>query len=603
MAEWAPSRAPVATGARRADSGWPRSGWFDAGAPSVVAPAHAVPAWPGAPTTDRSGFVRLWKAFMSARLLLALALLALQLSANALAQPVPAWVFWLTGAYAVLTALERWRATPQGPGRSFDGQWFYTAGADLLFVAVLMTQEIAAGIRYTPLLALPVLMTAILGTRTLALGTAALAALLMLGNAVIGARAGLWASTAEVAQAGLMGCGLLAAAWLTNTLALRLAREQQLTARGRAEVRMQSLVNNLVIESMADGVLVVDAGCVVHAANPAAHGMLGSDLEVTPGVFRLTDHPAWVQLADLVRLTFEGQDVDGIEIILHHEDQAASQLKVRTERTPSLGAEHEARLCVMFLQDLRGMQAQLRTEKLASMGRMSAAVAHEFRNPLAAISQANALLAEELAEPAQQRLTDMIRQNTGRLAHIVDDVLDVARAPGLADETEGLVLNDETQDFCNEWAAQHGAGARLQVQLLAPDLAVHFAREHLRRLLVNLLDNAARYASTQPGAIQVTTQAIRHGPVLLRVWSDGAPLDPVVQRHLFEPFSSSESRSSGLGLFICRELCERHGAVLAHQRTVRERAGEAVEGNAFGIEMRRAPGRFGPSSFGESSFS
>lgn len=602
MAEWASSRTPPAGSVRRADSGWPRSGWFDARARPVVAPAHAAPAWPGPPPADRGGFVRLWKAFMSARLLLALALLALQLSAHALAQPVPTWAMALTAAYAVLTMLERWLATPQGPGRSFDGQWFYTAGVDLLFVAALMTQEIAAGIHYTPLLALPVLMAAILGTRTLALGTAALAALLMLGDAAIGARASLWAGTAEVAQAGLMGCGLLALAWLTNTLALRLAREQQLTVRSRAEVRMQSLVNNLVIETLADGVLVVDAAGVVHAANPAARGMLGSDLEVTPRVFGLADHPAWVQLADLVRLTFEGHVVDGTEIILHHEDQAASQLKVRTERTPSLGAEDEARLCVVFLQDLRGMQAQLRTEKLAAMGRMSAAVAHEFRNPLAAISQANALLAEELAEPAQQRLTDMIRQNARRLAHIVDDVLDVARAPGLADETEGLVLNDETEAFCAEWAAQHGAGARLELHLLAPELTVRFAREHLRRLLVNLLDNAARYASVRPGAIQVTTQAIRHGPVLLSVWSDGAPLDPVVQSHLFEPFSSSESRSSGLGLFICRELCERHGAELAHERTVRVRAGQPVEGNAFSIQMRRAPGSFSSSSFGESSF-
>ena len=602
MAEWASSRPPATVGARRVDSGWPRSGWFEAGARSTLGPTPAAAAWPGPAAADRSGFLRLWKAFMSARLLLALALLALQSSASALSQPVPNWVFALTAAYALLTALERWLAAPQGPGRSFDGQWFYTAGADLVYVAVLMTQEIA-GIRYTPLLALPVLMAAILGTRALALGTAALAALLMLGDAVIGARASLWDSTANVAQAGLMGCGLLALAWLTNTLALRLAREQQLTARSRAEVRMQSLVNNLVIETLADGVLVVDAGHTVHAANPAARVMLGSDLEVTPRVFRLTDHPAWVQLADLVRLAFEGHAVEGTEIILHHEDQAASQLKVRTERTPSLGGEHEARLCVVFLQDLRGMQAQLRTEKLAAMGRMSAAVAHEFRNPLAAISQANALLAEELAEPAQQRLTDMIRQNTGRLAHIVDDVLDVARAPGLADETEGLSLNDETQAFCAEWAAQHGAGARLELQLRAPELTVHFAREHLRRLLVNLLDNAARYASAQPGAIQVNTQAIRHGPVLLRVWSDGAPLDPTVQRHLFEPFSSSESRSSGLGLFICRELCERHGAVLAHRRTVRERSGQPVEGNEFGVQMRRAPGSFSNSSFGESSFS
>ena len=598
MTDWAPSRAPGKAQEARADSDWPRSGWFDAGVRPAPRLAAAAP-WPATHASDGGGFARLWSAFMSARVLLALAIVALQLSANALSQPVPTWLFAVSGAYVVLTVIERWLARPQGPGRSFDGQWFYTVGADLVYVAALMSQELA-GVRYSPLLALPVLMAAILGSRALALGTAALAALLMLGDAVIGARATLWASTADVAQAGLMGAGLLALAWLTNTLALRLAREQQLTARGRAEVRMQSLVNNLVIETLADGVLVVDAARTVRAANPAARLMLGSDMDVTPPVFNLADHPAWVQLVDLVRLTFKGHDVDGAEITLHHEDQPASQLKVRTERTPSMD-EDGARLCVVFLQDLRGMQAQLRTEKLAAMGRMSAAVAHEFRNPLAAISQANALLAEELNAPAQLRLTDMIRQNTGRLAHIVDDVLDVARASGPAEDAEGLPLNDETQDFCDEWAAQHGVGARLALQLQAPALPVRFAREHLRRLLVNLLDNAARYASASDGAIQVSTQAIRHGPVLLRVWSDGAPLDAEVQRHLFEPFSSSESRSSGLGLFICRELCERHGAVIGHERTVREQAGTAVEGNEFSIQLRRAPGGHSASGFGEVS--
>jgi two-component system sensor histidine kinase PilS (NtrC family) len=72
------------------------------------------------------------------------------------------------------------------------------------------------------------------------------------------------------------------------------------------------------------------------------------------------------------------------------------------------------------------------------------------------------------------------------------------------------------------------------------------------------------------------------------VWSDGAPLEPSVRRHLFEPFFSSESRSSGLGLYICRELCERHGAAIAHERLPRARDGETVEGNAFVITFRRA---------------
>jgi two-component system sensor histidine kinase PilS (NtrC family) len=106
--------------------------------------------------------------------------------------------------------------------------------------------------------------------------------------------------------------------------------------------------------------------------------------------------------------------------------------------------------------------------------------------------------------------------------------------------------------------------------------------------MVNLLDNALRYASQKDGAIQVSTQVLTTGQAILKVWSDGAPLENAVQRHLFEPFFSSESRSSGLGLFICRQLCERHGAVIGHERTTRRRATGRTEGNEFFVAFRPA---------------
>ena len=556
--------------------------WFGPSHP----PAAATPI--AAEQEPSTGFTRLWTAFMSARVLVALALLGLHISLHLLGRPITAWVLGCCTAFVVVTAAARLALRPRGPGRAFDAQWLPTVGLDLLFFATLQWQG-NLGINYTPLLALPVVMAAILGSRALALGTAALTALMLLGYAAWTVSASAWANTADMAQAGLTGAGLLMLALLTNQLASRLVREEAVARRSRIEAQVQSLVNNMVIEALPDGVLVVDSTHLVRAANPAARLMLGSDQEVTPHLFSLHDNPAWLQLMHIAQLTFADTPVDAAEVILHHEDRMPSRLQVRTQRTPPIG-DSGVSLCVMFLQDLREMEARLRTEKLASMGRMSAAVAHEIRNPLAAISQANALLEEDLESPLQRRLTDMVRQNAERLQHIVEDVLNVARVqgPGDALETHALALDEEADTFCGEWAQQHAAGARLRVDLNAPEVQVQFARDHLRRILVNLLDNAARYASAHEGAIQVATHAVRHGPVMLMVWSDGAAMEPAVRRHLFEPFFSSESRSSGLGLFICRELCERHGATIAYERTAREQAGQVVEGNEFFVSFRRA---------------
>ena len=556
--------------------------WFGPSHP----PAAATPA--AAELEPSTGFTRLWTAFMSARVLVALALLGLHIGLHLLGRPVTVWVLGCCTAFVVVTAAARLALRPRGPGRAFDAQWLPTVGLDLLFFATLQWQG-NLGINYTPLLALPVVMAAILGSRALALGTAALTALMLLGYAAWTVSASAWANTADMAQAGLTGAGLLMLALLTNQLASRLVREEAVARRSRIEAQVQSLVNNMVIEALPDGVLVVDSTHLVRAANPAARLMLGSDQEVTPHLFSLHDNPAWLQLMHIAQLTFADTPVDAAEVILHHEDRMPSRLQVRTQRTPPIG-DSGVSLCVMFLQDLREMEARLRTEKLASMGRMSAAVAHEIRNPLAAISQTNALLEEDLESPLQRRLTDMVRQSAERLQHIVEDVLNVARVqgPGDALETHALALDEEADTFCGEWAQQHAAGARLRVELNAPEVQVQFARDHLRRILVNLLDNAARYASAHEGAIQVATHAVRHGPVMLMVWSDGAAMEPAVRRHLFEPFFSSESRSSGLGLFICRELCERHGATIAYERTAREQAGQVVEGNEFFVSFRRA---------------
>jgi two-component system sensor histidine kinase PilS (NtrC family) len=159
-----------------------------------------------------------------------------------------------------------------------------------------------------------------------------------------------------------------------------------------------------------------------------------------------------------------------------------------------------------------------------------------------------------------------------------------------------LELDAAVAGACNDWALQARSESRLQLALAAPATRVPFEADHLRRVLVNLLDNALRYAGTRPDSIRVATE-LHQGHASLHVWSDGAPMEPTVQEHLFEPFFSSESRSSGLGLYICRELCERHRATMAYRRSVGGTGGDAREGNEFFVTFASAAPLAGISPF------
>ncbi len=543
--------------------------------------------------TEDFAFARLWHGFMTARVMIAIVLLLLQASIYGLGQPIHSWLVGLCAAYLVAALAFRLIARPKPPGQTFDAQWVLTIGIDLIvFCALELAQS--GGINYTPLFAVPVLLASVLGSVLLALGTAAGVALLLLTDAW-------WVSlqfpgdtASRFLQSGLTGTGFFIVAFLANQLAARLAREEDLARRSQQAARVQTQVNELVIETLADGVLVVDANGVVRAANPAARRLLGSNGPARNAPFVLAAEVGWQSLVELSGLTFERQDGQVADLAIAHLGQNPRRVQVRTRLTPAHDAGAES-LCVMFLQDLREMEARLRTEKLAAMGRMSAAVAHEIRNPLAAITQANALLDEDLQEPGHKQLTLMVRQNAQRLAQIVEEVLNISRVQHQAPVASPavLLLDEAVEAVCHDWAQQTAGGPRLQLSLNALRTEVAFDADHLRRVLVNLLDNALRYARDLPGSIQVSTRESATGQASLMVWSDGELLEQTVQRHLFEPFFSSESRSTGLGLYICRELCERHGAIIGYQRTLRpapggraDEAAQSVEGNEFFVAFR-----------------
>ncbi len=450
----------------------------------------------------------------------------------------------------------------------------------------LHVMALDASLNFVPLLVLPVLMAGFLGPRLIALGTAAGVTLVLLGSAWLASGFGI-GSVSQVTQNGLAGLGFFVIALLAGELAARLAREE-ITARGSmALARQQAQLNRLMIEEIADGVLVVDRELRVRAANPAARGLLagGGDAPVPP--FGLGGRPAWAALAEGVRRARAEAywPEAGADVRLDFADGDSRTLRMRvrfTRRGPAARRAGEE-FCVLLLEDVRSAQARLRQERLAAMGRVSAGIAHEIRNPLAAIAQANALMMEDALGEGQHKLARIVAENVERLRRIVDDVM--ALAPGTLPAAEVIDAREAVAAAASDWAAtagvELGPGARLQLDLAPSPMRVLFDREHLRRVLVNLLDNAQRHSSAAPGAIDVRLAPMDEHAVLLRVASDGPPLAPDVERRLFEPFFSTRSRGSGLGLYICRELCERHGGTIEYRLRPDGRR------NLFLVVMRR----------------
>ena len=538
-------------------------------------------------------FVRLWQAFMTARLTLGVVMVALQSALYLTGFSHSLLLVAISVGYFVATTASRLLDEPRALGLVFNRSWVTSVGVDVLaFSGLQMIQ--GSNINYTPLFALPILLSAVLGPVRLALGTAAGVTLLLLVSTLWASLTAKTDATPYLVQAALSGLGYFAIALLASQLSSRLASAGQRARLNQAAANIQRHVNELVIESLPDGVLIVDANARVLAANPAARQMLGTQRPDPAALLSLTAHAGWAPLWHLAHICITTGTSLEEDATLHHEGHGAQRMRVRTRLAATQGVGSES-LCVLFLQDLRALEARMRTEKLASMGRMSTAVAHEIRNPLAAIAQANALLEEDLTDARQQQLTTMIGQNARRLGKIVEDILDAAHIPTPGEPLIALnvPLDENVLRICQEWVLQNGQGHRLATGLSTPLLQVQFEIEHLRRVLVNLLDNARRYATEQHEAIQISTQILSAHHVGLSVWSDGAPMEQSVEQHLFEPFFSSESRSSGLGLYICRELCDRHGATILYQREVKMARGLPTEGNEFVVTLRLSPTHHG----------
>jgi two-component system sensor histidine kinase PilS (NtrC family) len=222
---------------------------------------------------------------------------------------------------------------------------------------------------------------------------------------------------------------------------------------------------------------------------------------------------------------------------------------------------------LIFLEDLTALDDRIHQTRLAALGRLSASIAHEIRNPMGAISHAAQLLAEDgqLTEP-NRRMSDIIRANAERVSTIIGNVQQLARREST--RPERMPLGEWLADFVQEFVSTGGhEPGQLSSEMPEPDLEVRVDPSHLRQILWNLCENAFRYSVRMPEdkvEVRIGRLTGSNRP-FLEVLDRGPGIDSTISDRIFEPFFTSRASGTGLGLFIARELAQCNRALLVFE--------------------------------------
>jgi two-component system sensor histidine kinase PilS (NtrC family) len=353
----------------------------------------------------------------------------------------------------------------------------------------------------------------------------------------------------DFVQAGITSVAFFATAGLASALA-RYARTSELIAEERqVDLANLSQINELVIRDMQDGILVIDAQGQIRQTNPRALQLLGP---LPQGRWPALGEYA-PEVARLLETWRAGSESTYMQL---RSPRSAGDLQVHFV---PIGSGNPAPT-VVFVEDVGRVRQQAQQMKLVALGRLTASIAHEIRNPLSSIGHAADLLDEDLGQrEGEKRLLEIIRSNVFRLDRIVQEVLYLNRRDRA--HPEAIEPRVYLQNFANEFYATDKVPAGVIDVEVRTTQRLSFDRQHLDQILWNLVRNAWRHGNKQPGSVRIVVwPAPAPGRLLIDVHDNGPGVTRENQAHLFEPFFTTDAQGTGLGLYIARELAEGNGA-------------------------------------------
>ncbi len=362
-------------------------------------------------------------------------------------------------------------------------------------------------------------------------------------------------------QSVMLSLSCFATAWLAYSLAKRILLSEALASSRGVDLENLAQVNALITQQMQDGVLVVDEHLNIRHYNSQAKQLLALK-ENADDDLRLRDHaPA---IANLLLYWTDGNDEHKNLIIPVNNRELNLRIEPINQENRKLGA-------VVFIQDWSKIQSAAQQAKLAALGRLTANIAHEIRNPLSAISHANQLLQEEVnLSKDNARILEIIEDNIQRINQIIKDVLELNRR----DRThqEQITLNQFIVDFHTQFCAiEKIPTAYFILELCPAQDKIMFDRRHLTQILWNLCKNGWEHSRKEIGSLRLNCTQMQksiantNSGLDIEVIDDGAGIAEHERTKLFEPFYTTKTTGNGLGLYISRELAEANSAQLYFQ--------------------------------------
>ncbi|CAM2785275.1 sensor histidine kinase [Legionella worsleiensis] len=448
---------------------------------------------------------------------------------------------------------------------SFDKQVFLAGTVDVIAISIMLSIIGNMDSGYGILLNVTIAALSILVPGRLAIFFAALASCLLLCGNILKFILDNQRDLSTFFYSGIYGAGFFATA-ITAWYLSNWVRQSEYLARHRSyELASMQRINEYIVERLHSGVVYVDGAKHIKLINSAARQFFNLTKKNTPGSL----HQLSEQLAGKFdQFLVKNKINEGIaQTIIEKPYLRVHFFSTDVANNPEV---------LILLEDMTYIGQQAQQLKLAALGRFSASIAHELRNPLGAIAHAAQLLGDNhVLNEEDSRLKQMIMNNCQRMNGVIKNVLQLTRRQQSHPQVNEIVnfLEQFKHTFCQS--------NQCNLTIKAPknrSISCVFDTSQLEQILVILCDNAMQHGRDEDGQVNIII-AVKclANKIMITVSDSGCGVAAENRENIFEPFFSTLRTGTGMGLFLARDLCEMNQARLELMKS--------TKGSCFAITL------------------